>query len=90
MEIASIISIIAVCLTAITFLVTQGRRSGHLEADIKHIAKTVDEIKSEQSGLKDDIKILSERLVAVEQSTKSAHKRIDTLEVKRTVKTVKE
>ncbi|MDR1905916.1 MAG: hypothetical protein LBQ27_03235 [Clostridiales bacterium] len=48
MEIATIISIIAVCLTAIAFLVTQGRRGGQMEADIKNIMSIISRIEKKQ------------------------------------------
>jgi peptidoglycan hydrolase CwlO-like protein len=76
MEIATIISIIAVCLTAIAFLVTQGRRGGQMEADIKSIKATTDKID-------DKLDNLAERVTAVEQSVKSAHHRIDEIKTKK-------
>lgn len=44
---------------------------------LENINTICTEIKSDISTIKADVKDLSERLVIVEQSTKSAHKRID-------------
>ena len=44
---------------------------------LENIAEGVNEIKSEMRNIKDDIRELRDRVIAVEQSTKSAHKRID-------------
>lgn len=44
---------------------------------LESIQSTVTEIKSDVRGIKDDIKEIDHRLIIVEQSTKSAHKRID-------------
>ena len=44
---------------------------------LENINNVCAEIKSDISSLKADIKDVSERLVIVEQSAKSAHKRID-------------
>jgi len=41
------------------------------------ISKGVDDIKLEQKSTSKDIKDLNERMIMVEQSTKSAHHRID-------------
>lgn len=47
--------------------------------ELRYISKGVDDIKTEVSGLKNDIKDLSVRMTKVEESTKSAHHRIDDL-----------
>lgn len=44
---------------------------------LETIGVGVTEIKSELQSMKSDVKELSERVVVVEQSTKSAHKRLD-------------
>ena len=46
---------------------------------LENIAEGINEIKSEMGYLKGDVKDLRDRLIVVEQSTKSAHKRIDDL-----------
>lgn len=83
MEIASIISIIAVCLTAITLLMTQGRRGGQMESDIKHVIKTVERIEASQNNIDDKLDNLTAKVVELEQSVKSAHRRIDGIESKK-------
>lgn len=50
---------------------------------LESIQSTVTEIKSDVRGIKDDIKEIDHRLTIVEQSTKSAHKRIDGIEKNR-------
>ena len=48
-----------------------------MTADIRYIRSSVDDIKLENKSIQQDIRHMSERLVVVEQSTKSAHNRID-------------
>ena len=47
---------------------------------LENIGEGVNEIKSDMKGVKEDVVELRERIVAVEQSAKSAHHRIDLLE----------
>ena len=51
----------------------------NMSADIKYIRNSVDDIKLENKGIQRDLIAIRERVVAVEQSTKSAHNRIDKL-----------
>lgn len=44
---------------------------------LETIGVGVTEIKNEMQSMKTDVRELSERIVVVEQSTKSAHKRLD-------------
>lgn len=46
---------------------------------LENIGSDVKEIKTDMSSLQVEMKNITERLVIVEQSTKSAHKRIDEL-----------
>ena len=48
-----------------------------MTADIRYIRSSVDDIKLENKAIQRDIIDMRERVVAVEQSTKSAHNRID-------------
>lgn len=48
-----------------------------MTADIRYIRSSVDDIKLENKAIQQDIRHMSERLVVVEQSAKSAHNRID-------------
>ena len=47
---------------------------------LEYISKGVDEIKEDMKSKGNEIKILSERMIAVEKSTASAHHRLDDLE----------
>lgn len=47
---------------------------------LENISAGITEIKTEMSNVKSDIKDLRDRLIVVEQSSKQAHKRIDTLD----------
>lgn len=51
-----------------------------LKTGMTYNQQTLDEIKSDIKEMKGSISFYSERLTAVEQSAKSAHLRIDTLE----------
>lgn len=48
---------------------------------LENISNGVNEIKTEIRAVKQDLQELRERIVVVEQSTKSAHKRLDELGV---------
>ena len=47
---------------------------------LENIGNGITEIKSELSNVKQDMKDITERIVKVEESSKSAHKRLDTCE----------
>lgn len=44
---------------------------------LENIADGVNEIKSDMRNMKDDVRELRDRVIACEQSTKSAHRRLD-------------
>lgn len=48
-----------------------------LTADIRYIRSSIDEIKLENRAIRTDLDELKAKIVEVEASTKSAHKRID-------------
>ena len=50
---------------------------------LENISDGVNEIKSDMRNMKSDIQDLRDRLIRVEQSDKSAHHRLDTLESKK-------
>lgn len=50
-----------------------------MTADIKYIRGSIDEIKLENRRIRTDLDDLKTKVVAIEQSTKSAHKRLDDL-----------
>lgn len=51
-----------------------------VSVQLSHISKGVDDIKLDLKTNERQIKDLSERLIKIDESTKSAHKRIDKLE----------
>ncbi len=48
-----------------------------LKVDINYIKDGIDDIKREQHHMADNLSLLSERVTRVEESVKSAHKRLD-------------
>lgn len=48
-----------------------------LKVDIDYIKRGIDDIKTEQRRMYEDYSRLSERVIRVEESVKSAHKRLD-------------
>ena len=57
-----------------------GKKDGALKTDIEYIKRRTDEVLLEQKDTNRVVGSLSERMVRVEESTKSAHKRIDEVE----------
>ena len=55
----------------------EGAKEGTLRADIEYIKRRSDDMLLEQKETNKNINALSERLARVEESTKSAHHRID-------------
>lgn len=53
-----------------------------INVKLDQIGGDVRDIKYDMSTLKRDVQELTERVIVVEQSTKSAHKRLDTIEKK--------
>ncbi len=84
----TIISLV-IALAALLFTAFSFRRTSHsdtasdateratMTADIRYIRSSVDDIKLENKSIQRDIVDVRERLVSVENSTKSAHNRID-------------
>jgi septal ring factor EnvC (AmiA/AmiB activator) len=54
-------------------------REARVETLLGGIRQDTQEIKSDMKGLQSSVQDLNERMIKVEQSTKSAHHRIDTL-----------
>lgn len=48
--------------------------------DLEYIKRGVDDIRADQRRMRDEIGSLADRLTRVEESTKSAHKRLDRLD----------
>lgn len=92
-DISLLLSAVSVCV-AIVVAVTNIKRSNahdsHREASdlttlivkLENINEGINEIKSEMRNMKNDIQDLRDRLIIVEQSVKSAHHRIDTINSK--------
>ena len=51
-----------------------------MESKLDEISSDTKDIKSDLRNVKSDISSINERLIIVEQSTKSAHKRIDSIQ----------
>jgi peptidoglycan hydrolase CwlO-like protein len=50
-----------------------------MTADVRYIRQSIDEIKLENKAIQRDIGDLKAKVVEIDQSTKSAHKRLDDL-----------
>lgn len=59
-----------------------GAARGTLETDIEYIKHRTDDVLLEQKDTNKSINALAERVTRVEESTKSAHKRLDQIEEK--------
>ena len=57
----------------------QASQQARIETSLSVIQQDTSDIKAEMKGLKSDLQDVTRRLVIVEQSTKSAHHRIDEL-----------
>ena len=89
-EVAFLISLVSVCFsiyTGISNLKRNNKKDTVEDAaqlttvivKLENISTGVSEIKSEMKNVKDEVKDIRERLIIVEQSTKSAHHRLDGL-----------
>lgn len=58
----------------------RARENAKINFKLDEISGTTREIKADISSVRDDIKLHNDRLIKVEESSKQAHKRIDTLE----------
>lgn len=61
----------------------EGSDDGTLKADTQYIKRRIDDVLLEQKDTNKSFNILSERVTRVEESSKQAHKRIDSIERKR-------
>ena len=90
MPIETIVSI-CIALGALMFTALSFRRTQHqdtsadateratMTADIRYIRTSIDEIKLENRAIRNDLDELKTKVVEIEASTKSAHKRLDDL-----------
>jgi len=75
-------ALVAILTFIVTYLSTKerkGEKKGEMQADIKYIKERVDELVDANKETKHDIVVLGQRVTAVEESSKQAHKRIDEL-----------
>ena len=90
MPVETIISLsVAVCaliFTALSFRRTSNQDTSAtateratMTADIRYIRSSIDDIKLDNKSIQKDIGDLKTKVVEIEQSTKSAHKRLDDL-----------
>lgn len=91
LDITILISAIGLALSVGTFFVgrttaakTAGKQDGTMLTEIGYIKANTDEIKAEQKEQRKTNSEYAQRLTAVEESAKSAHKRIDEIERSRT------
>ena len=82
--ISLVVAIAALLFTALSFkrneqtdTATSATEQATMTADIRYIRSSVDDIKLENKAIQRDLVDIRERVVAVEQSAKSAHNRID-------------
>ena len=82
--VAIVVPLIALCFTALSFRRTENHDTSAaateratLTADVRYIRSSIDEIKIENRSIQKDVSDLTKKVVEVEASTKSAHKRID-------------
>ena len=92
-DLSMLISVISVVIAAIVAITTIRRNNASddrqaasnlttLIVKLENISEGVNEIKSDMRNMKSDIQDLRDRLIKVEQSDKSAHHRLDTIEKK--------
>ena len=90
-EVALLISVISVCFSVYFGLKNSKHTdskdieervadSTRINVKLDNINQTTVEIKQEIASMRDDIKSHNDRLIKVEESIKSAHHRLDTLE----------
>jgi peptidoglycan hydrolase CwlO-like protein len=84
------IPIVLSCLTALAAIITLAKNGkkdtaaeaiqrAKMTADIDYIRTSIDDIKLENKSIQRDLTDLKAKVVEIEQSTKSAHKRLDDL-----------
>lgn len=78
--IGSIISYLTFLRNRTNDIKTNSREEAETKAKLDYISRGVDDIKLDNKQRDREILKMSERILIVEQSVKSAHKRLDTLE----------
>ena len=64
-------------------IVNEAMRTAEISVKLDNIGRSIDDMRIEQKGITQTVKDLSERVIIIEQSAKSAHKRIDAWENKK-------
>ena len=84
--VAMIVPVIALIITFMSFRRTEKQDTSAvateratLTADVRYIRSSIDEIKLENKSIRQDVSDLSKKVVEIEASTKSAHKRLDSI-----------
>lgn len=82
-----VLSFCALLFTALSFRRTQNQDTSAsateratMTADVRYIRSSIDEIKLENRAIQKDVTDLKTKVVEVEASVKSAHKRLDDLQ----------
>ena len=88
MQIETVISLV-IAFGALLFTALSFRRTSHVDtsasateratmtADIRYIRSSIDDIKLDNKAIQKDVSELKTKIVEIEASTKSAHKRLD-------------
>jgi peptidoglycan hydrolase CwlO-like protein len=87
--ISIVIAFCALLFTALSFRRTQNQDTSAsateratMTADVRYIRQSIDEIKLENGAIQKDVTDLKTKIVEVEASVKSAHKRLDDMQQK--------
>jgi uncharacterized protein YlxW (UPF0749 family) len=87
--ISIVIAFCALLFTALSFRRTQNQDTSAsateratMTADVRYIRQSIDEIKLENRAIQKDVTDLKTKIVEVEASVKSAHKRLDDMQQK--------
>lgn len=85
--ISIVIAFCALLFTALSFRRTQNQDTSAsateratITADVRYIRQSIDEIKLENRAIQKDVTDLKTKIVEVEASVKSAHKRLDDMQ----------
>ena len=85
--ISIVIAFCALLFTALSFRRTQNQDTSAsateratMTADVRYIRQSIDEIKLENRAIQKDVTDLKTKIVEVESSVKSAHKRLDDMQ----------
>ncbi|MFL0251416.1 hypothetical protein ACJDT4_13415 [Clostridium neuense] len=78
--ICSLLGVVVSFFTITTYYKTNGQHDGNISTKIDYIQRGVDDIRIDIKAQDNKIEGLIEKVAKVEESAKSAHHRIDTLE----------